>query len=235
MSITYHATPQSKTIGASSYDFGIIIEGNNGTAEEIYEFVQYQLRQSGDIDDDTSTLVGKTADDLLEFVGDTLKTLNATNPDGGGTGVFIENFSSVDTNRIEFKDNTEAARTFPFVAAGTLNFNANLQNDASAIYRLFFTDANGNEFGTSSAILVNDDGGSAISGTIGGNATISFDFDYDGNVQGGRTAGADANVTAVAIGLETGQYVVATGTLTRSTTNTISLVAPLERNYENTA
>ena len=60
-------------------------------------------------------------------------------------------------------------------------------------------------------------------------------FDYDGNVQGGRTAGTDAAITAVAIGLSTGQYVSATGTIARSTANSISLVAALERNYENAA
>ncbi len=233
MSITYNAVAQSRSIGGSNYDFGIIIDGNNGTAEEIYEFVQYQLRQNSDIDADADSLIGKTADELLEFVGDTLKTKSATNPDGGGTGVYIDNFQTADTNRIEFVDNTATTRTFPFVAVTTINFNANLQNDASAIYRVFFTDANGNDFGDSDAILVDDNGGSDVAGTISAASSITFDFDYDGNVQGGRTAATDAPITVVAIGLDTGQYVSATGTITRSTSNSVSLVAPLERNYEN--
>jgi hypothetical protein len=61
----------------------------------------------------------------------------------------------------------------------------------------------------------------------------AFTFDYDNNTQGGRTAGTDANVTVVAIGLDTAQYVAAEGTITRATGQNISLVAPLERNYSN--
>ena len=235
MSITYHPTAQSRTIGGVARNFGIIIDGNGGTAEQIYEFVQLQLRAAGDIDDDASTLVGKTADELLVFVGDTLKTLNATNPDGGGTGVYIDNFSAADTNRITFNDNTGAERTFPFVASLTINFSNTLQNDSSAIYRVFFTDANGNTFGDTNAILVEDNDSVAMSGNVGGVPSVSLTFDYDGNTQGGRTAGTDAAITVVGIGLDTGQYVIATGTIARSNANTVSLVAPLERNYSNPA
>lgn len=235
MSITYLAAAADRTIGATDREFGIIIDGNNGTAEQIYAFVQRQLRLSTDIDEDTDTLVGKLADSLLLFVGDNLETLSATNPDGGGSGVYIDNFQAGDTNRISFRDNTETVRTFPFVAVATLAFNANLQADPSAIYRVFFTDAGGSTFGTAAAILVNNNAAVAVSGNVGAAATIQFDFDYDGNVQGGRTAGTDADVTVVAIGLDTGQYVVATGTIARSTANSLSLVAPLERNYENAA
>jgi len=50
MSITYYSTPQSRPIGGSNYNFSVIIDGNSGTAEQIYEFVQWSLRQVGDID-----------------------------------------------------------------------------------------------------------------------------------------------------------------------------------------
>jgi len=115
----------------------------------------------------------------------------------------------------------------------TVSFNSNLQNDSDAIYRVFFTDANGNDFGDSDAIIVDDNAGVDVAGTVAAQSSIQFDFDYDGNVQGGRTAGTDAPITVVAIGLNTGQYVRATGTITRSTSNAVSLVAPVERNYEN--
>lgn len=229
MSITYYGTAQVRDIGGTNRNFGIIIDGNNGTAEQIYEFVQYQLRQSSDIDDGAGSVTGQTADALLQFTGDALATLPATNPAGGGTGVFIDNFQTADTNRLSFTDNTGTERTFPFVAVTTISFNANLVNDSSAIYRVFFSD----DYGTSSAILVDDNGGTDVAGNISGSSSIQFDFDYDNNVQGGRTAGTDADITVVAIGLSTGQFVSATGTIGRSTTNSISLVAPLERNYSN--
>lgn len=235
MSITFHNVAQSRMIGASSYDFGIIIDGNSGTKQEIYEFVQWSLRQATDIDDDASTLVGQLAPELLEFVGSTLKTKTASNPEAGGSGVYIDNFQATDTNDLVFVDNTGTERTFPFVAAGTLSFNTNLVNDTDAVYRVFFTDGvtAGLEFGNSTAILVDDNGGSDLSGNVSGSSSIAFDFDYDGNNQGTRTPGTDANVTAVAIGLNTGQYVQTTATITRSNANSINFVAAQERNYDN--
>lgn len=221
MSITYYSTDQSRSIGGSSYDFDIIIDGNGGTKEQIYEFVQRQLRKDTDIDADiTGEVIGKTADTLLRFVGDTLIT---------STGVFIDDFAVADTNNIEFYDVTATKRTFPYVATGQILFNDNLVNDANAIYRMFFTSG----FGTAGALLVQDDTETNIAGTVSGLSSISFTFDYDGNIQGGRTAGTDANVTVVAVGLNTAQYVVATGTIGKSKANIISLVSPLERNYSN--
>ena len=217
ISITYGAATRS--IGGVSRNFGVVVDGNNGTAEQIYEFVQYSLRQASDIDDGAGAEVGTLAGSLMGFVGDTLKTQD----------VFIDNFQPSDTNRLIFTDTGGTERTFPFVAAGTLSPNPNLTADADAVYRVFFTSG----FGTGSALIVNDNSGNPISGNISGSQTISFDFDYDGNTQGGRTAGTDAGVTVVAIGLGSAQYVSATATIGRATGQNISLVAPLERNYNN--
>jgi hypothetical protein len=113
MSIKYYATPQSRTIGLGTFGFNVIIDGNNGTAEKIYEFVQWELRQASDIDTGTSSVpvIGETAQELLQFIGDTLRTKLVV----GVGGVYINNFIS-DTNRLEFTDSTGVLRTFPFVA-----------------------------------------------------------------------------------------------------------------------
>lgn len=235
MSITYYGSAQTRSIGGTNRSFGIIIDGNNGTAEQIFTFVQRQLRKATDIDAGAGTVIGKTADSLLRFVGDTLKTMNATNPAGGGTGVYIDNFQVADTNRLTFNDNTGTERVFPYVASLTLNFGANLVADASAKYWVFFSTlpGAGNDFGEAGALLVDDNSGADMTGNVSGNSSLQFSFNYDGNTQGGRTAGTDANITVVAIGLATGQYVRATGTIARSTANSVSLVAPLERTYAN--
>ena len=218
MSITYGATTRS--IGGVSYNFSVVVDGNGGTTQQIYEFVQYSLRQSSDIDDGAGAQVGLLADSLMNFQGDTLKTT---------TGVAIDDFQASDRNNLVFTDTGGTERTFPFLATGTISFNANLASDSDAIYRMFFTSG----FGTGSAVLVDDNSGADISGTISGSTSAAFDFDYDGNTQGGRTAGTDATVTVVAIGLDTAQYVSASATITRATGQNISLVAPLERNYDN--
>ncbi len=209
-----------RDIGGSNFNFDVLIDGNNKTAEEIYEAVQSALRKGTDIDNGAGSVIGETTDELLTFVGDTLVT---------STGVYIDNFQAADTNRIEFYDNTGTKRTFPFVAAGNLLFNANLVADADAIYRMFYSD----NFGTSSAVLVDDNSAVAISGIVTGD-TIAFDYDYDNDTAGGG-AGIDKDVTVVAIGDDTAQYVIATGTIARTNANSISLAAALERNYSNPA
>jgi hypothetical protein len=218
--ITYYGVDQNRTIGAGSYPFRVIIDGNNATAEQIYEKVQWSLRQNSDIDAGGGTVTGKTADDLLYFVGDTLKTR---------AGVYIDNFSPSDTNRLVFTDKNGVERIFPYVATLTINFGANLVNDADAVYRVFFTSG----YGTAGAITVEDNDDIAMAGNVSGQSSITKTFDYDGNVQGGRTAGTDAAITVVGIGLNTGQYVSSTGTIQRSNANSIALVSALERNYSN--
>jgi len=235
MTITFFTTPQTRNIGGTNRNFGIIIDGNSGSKQQIYEFVQWALRQAGDQDAGAGSLVGKLMPELLEFVGPTLKTKTAENYRGGGTGVYIDNYSAVDTNDLVFVDNTGAERTFPFVAAGALVFNPQLVGDTDSEYFVFFTDGVnvGSEFGSDGAVKVQDNSGADITGLVSGQAEIPFDFDYDNNSQAGRTPGTDANVTAVAIGLDGAQYVVATAAITRSNANTINFVAALERQYRN--
>jgi hypothetical protein len=214
------------------------------TAEQIYEKVQWDLRQNFNINAQTGSVVGthvtgSTADLLLRFVGDTLEcgTLNPANPLTGSAngGVIIEGFAAGDTNRLTFRDNGGTNRSYPFVAVLTLQFGANLVADASAKYWVYFTTLPGgsNDFGESGALIVDDNSGADMAGNVSGQSSIVKTFNYDANVQGGRTPGTDADITVVAIGLQTGQYVRATATIARSTSNSVSLVAPLERNYQN--
>jgi hypothetical protein len=291
------------------------------SAEQIYEFVQRQLRRDADIDSTNLTVTGRTADEILRFVGDTLEAGQAlpVNPNGGGSGVFIEGFDTNDTNRITFFDNTGAERTFPFVAAGTINFNSNLQADTGpAEYFMYFeyterftntgfglsavtVDAatldssttnlvteladgdyirlagfvnptnngifvltgapagagpytaavrkiNGdtlviesagpsvsmdkNPIDSPDAIIVNNNAGSPIEGNVPG-PSVAFDFDYDNNVQGGRTLSTNADIVIRALGTDTAAFVETFGTITQATGLSFSLVAPLERNFSN--
>lgn len=294
------------------------------TAEEIYEKVQYQLRQAADIDESGSGVVtGRTADPILGFVGDELRAgeVAGSNPNGGGTGVFIEGFDSNDTNRIKFYDNTTTQRAFPFVSAGNILVNANAVADTGpAEYVMYFeyterftntgfgisapsgqnatldsstTDltaelTNGdfiylqgftndenngwyelvgvpagggpytvavtkrfpsdvgpvveaaaatvsldkNPIDTDDAIVVNNNAGSPITGTVGA-TSIGFDFDYDNNVQGGRTAGTTANVIVRVLGTDVAVNAEGSGSITNTVGISIAVSNPLERNYLN--
>ena len=222
--------PGQRLIGADYWPFTVIIDGDDKLAESIYEFTQYQNRQDSDINDDEfidgfGAVNGNIAPQLLSFLGDTLVT---------GRGVFIDNFNSNDTNRIEFRDaSTGASQTFPFVAAGTINFNDNLQNDPDAKYWMFFNTNPAGNYGTVDAVIVEDNNEVEITGTVSSQPFVNWTFDYDGNVQGGRTPGTDASVVVVAIGLSTAQFVRLNGTIGRAVGQTFSLVSALERNYSN--
>lgn len=310
MTITYYGTNQSLPVGSSNYNFRVVIDGNGGTAQQIYEFVQRQLRRNADIDAGAGTVNGYLAEELVEFVGPTLKTKLTSIG-----GVYITDFDVNDTNNITLVDNTGTERSFPFVSAGTITFNQNLVSDTDGRYWMFFeyttrksvsdlvlsgasgssatftsagnnlpsgtaqndyiklagaanannngiwqitsaspttgtfnaTKVNGatvanqtsfaatidlNPINSPDAIIVDNNADVDIAGTVDA-TTVAFDFDYDGNVQGGRTAGTDAAVVIRAIGLETAQFVEASGTITRASGLSFSVVSSLERNYTN--
>jgi hypothetical protein len=234
MSITWYAADQARVINGVSRNFRVIVNGSGGTLQQIYEFVQWSLRRGIDIDAGVGTKVGRVTNELAYFVGNDLYTrLDSTG------GVFVDNYQAGETNLIHFTDNTGTIRDNARTAAITLNFGENLVSDASAIYRVFFTNDDagsnaGNDYGTAGAILVNNAAGSPISGTVSGNSTLQFSYDFDNNVQrGAGSGGTTVPFTAVAIGLNTGQFVVSTGTITASTlSGTASLAAALERNYQ---
>ncbi len=227
---TFGAYTGERQIGTDYYAFSKIIEGDFKILTQVYEKVQYLLRQTTDIDEGSASLRGDTADELLWFVGDTLNTKS---------GVFVDNVPTAYQNSIVFLDQGGTERNYPYAAAGTISFNNPLQGDANGIYRMFFTnddagDNAGDDFGTDGAIIVNDNSGTPISGDISAASSIEFDYDYDGNVQrGAASAGNDAPVTLVAIGLDTAQYVLTTGILTRSKSNNFAFVASDELTYEN--
>ena len=285
--------------------------------QEIYEKVQYLLRQAADIDTTDQTVAGDTADAILVFVGADLLcgSLTPSNPNGGGSGVIIEGFDANDTNNLFFFDNLGTKYNYPFVAAGSITFNANLTTDSDPEYWMFFqyttrttvtdlaisaasgstasidsagaglptvvqndyfrlTDMTNEEnngiwvvtdaapttsqfdarkvdsqlvvnegtaphpldldpIDSPQAIIVNDNGGTPITGVVPGGGTVAFDFDYDNNVQGGRSSGTPAPIVVRAIGLETGQFAETSGTIIRATGQAFSVVSSLERNYQN--
>lgn len=231
-----------RQIGTGFYAFNRIVDGNAATIEEIYEWCQWKLRLASNINSNTEghnfgTVIGKVANTLCHFVGDTL----VTEP-----GVYIDDFDPNDTNDIQFyaitADGggldteyvpvTSEMHTFPFVAAGTIVFSDNLDLDPDGKYWMYFLTNPGGNFDSSGAIIVQDDTDTPITGNITA-TSIPFTFDYDGNVQGGRTAGTDAAVVIVAMGLEDATWVSAEFTITRATGLTFPVNAPDERNYAN--
>lgn len=223
ITVSYFSANQSRTIAGVSRNFKTIIAGNGATLEQIYAKVQYLLRQNSDINTagTAGVVTGKTAADLLTFVGDTLVTANS---------VYIDGVQSADSNRVEFYDDGGVKRTNLYTAAGVLTFNPVLVGAGSS-YRLMFSSpaGAGNDYGESGAITVVDASAAPITGVIS-SGSIAFTFDYDGDTLGG-TAGTDKAVTLIGIKPGTGKFAMATGTLSRSKGISLSLVAESDRAY----
>lgn len=221
-----------RTLNSIDFPFNWRLFGNNGTLAECFKFIQKELRRgrgsgeaSIDIDAASPVQRGDTGDAIMTFASPTGVTLN----------MFIDNLNTADINSATFQDLCGTGRQEAFVAGVTITLNSNLTGDVPASGTnktvVFFTTNPSGNFGTQNAIIVNDADGIPMS-FEDENTDISTSFDYDNNVQGGRSI-ADAGITIVAIGQGTAQYVAVTGTIQRVSSNTFAVVAALERNYAN--
>ena len=224
ISIQYYTVDQMRNIDGTSAPFRVIItdSGTSATTQQIYEKMQWSLRQNSDIDTGAGTVTGATADALVSFLGDTLV---------GATSVAIDGLNSNYLNSVSLYDKNGVNRLYPFVAAGTINFGANAGTGDFKYWLFFATNPTG-DFGTSTAVVVNDASGTPIQGTYSG-SPVGFSFAYDTNTQGGRTAGTTPAVKALGIGLTGGQYTLVDTTITRAQGQSILLAPAQERNYNN--
>ena len=231
-SLTLVYGPQTaKTItGTGTFNYSIFVDNStaNATLEQIYTWVQYKLRQAGDIDGGAGSVTGKTADSLMYFVGTTLYTTQ---------GVWIEGILPADVNRIFLMDDTGTNRVYPYQSAGTMNFNSFLTSGGTGYYVMYFAnddagDNTGRDYGTASAIVVNDASGNPISGLIT-SASIAFSYDYTNNNQRGTAStGTPAPVVLVAGNKGVAKPVVVTGvSITESKSVSLTATAEQDRAY----
>lgn len=249
--VTWVSYEGEEQIGSNWYAFNRIIDGNGGTRFEIYEWGQRQLRKTSDINTGTITDINQDTFGVVNGnVAEELATIRGSLTWVGKPGVLVRNFDVNSQNDMEFQDITvdgggldsnsvpvtTTTRSYPFVSTGTLVFSSNLvsEPDVDTLYRMYFDTNPGGNFDTDSAIVVNDNGGSPIEGQITA-GSIAFDFDYDNNVQGGRTAGTDAGVVVVFQGLGGAEWGEVSATITRASGITINCNANDERNFSNPA
>lgn len=168
MRIEYYSSAQSVT-AANTFNVGVIIDADiNDTdppsLQEIYEFVQNQLRTAGEINTapgDESTR-GELTDLLVEFVGPTLKTLRQAD----GDGVFIEGVAATSLNNVEFIDNSGTTQKYNFITGVNLDFNDIIGDDPNSKFFLFYNTLSdvstspptAKAFGTGDAVLVTGTG-----------------------------------------------------------------------------
>ena len=221
MAIEYYDSPQQIDETGTTFFVGVVIDANVSdsttqlpTVKEIYNWVQNELRSTSAINvspGDSANSRGDLRDRLVEFVGDTLKTLEQDRGQSpANDGVFIEGISSSDFNNVEFIDNAGSSQVFPFKVGVDLTFNENVGNDPNAKYFLFYKTLSdvtqsppvNKNFGTGSAVLVTKDGGSTVTGDIHSEATTvgAGVGEIDGVQSGTGNIDASANTLTNASG-----------------------------------
>ena len=225
-----------------AYSYNWRLFGNNGTLANCFQWLQKELRRgfatnlddgdfrgSADISTSSGVFRGDVTDLLMSFAA----------PNGTTLNLFIDDLNANEKNNITFNDVLGVGRNFAFLAIISISVNTNLLDDNDTKIVVFFTnddagDNTGRDFGTDEAITVQTTTSTDMISENPSVSPVDFEFDYDNNTQrGAASAGTDAPVTIVAIGLNTAQYVSTAGTVTRQSTNVFSLVAALERNYSN--
>lgn len=262
----FEAYPGERQIGSDYYAFNRVVECQDTTnsfkarTTEIHSWLQYQLRQTSDINDDVNldgygSVYGNIAPTFTFFVGDQL---------WGMPGVYFDNLHADDNNAVTYQDITAGtfgggnvegvdygldsedvavyytARNNPYYASFSLNFSSNLvsETNGDTLFRVYFTnddagDDLGNDFDTSGAIVVQDKDSAAIQGQIDA-AQKTFQYDYSNNTQRGTGSdGTPAPITVVFQGLNDSEWNYAEFTIQQATGQSFACNANDELNYEN--
>ena len=213
-----------RTINAVDYPFHWRLFANGGDLSQIFQFLQWKLRLTSDIDGSSATARGDITDLLMTFAS----------PNGVTLDLYPDDLSAVESNNVTFTDLTGSARNNAFLVGLIFSINANLTGSTFKRLTAYFTSVPSGDFDTNSAIIVQDATPANMDftdGTITG-TSIQRSFDYTNNSQGGRTPGTNAAITVVAIGTDLAQYVLTTATITQVNSITIAVGNALERNYQ---
>jgi hypothetical protein len=217
MTIRWYAAAQAASLGSNGpYNFHVLVTANGKTYDQIYSWVQRQLRKTTDIDADvTGNRTGNVTPALVVMDGATLKTRYQT----GVGGIHLVSPSAASLNNISEADDTQAYRTYPYVAAITLEFDSYLVADGANAKFWIFDAAT---YNTSGATVLLDNLGSPMTGTIGG-ASASFGYNWS----------VDKAYIGIAVGKSAGKIALSAGSIQQSTGNKAVFVAGQERWYLN--
>ena len=220
MSITWYNSAQSASgqVGGP-YNYHVIINGNTHTHDEVYSWVQRQLRLTSDIDSGGVTRNGNVAPSLVYMDGATLKTRYQNTDDAYEGGIHVSNISASSLNFVSEADDTGAYRVYPLSVSVVCEFDSYLQADAASYFWIFRT----SDYGTPSATPILDSSSNQMKGAAN---VASTSFAY--------THSVDVPLTAVALGEAGAKIAVSTGTITSAGVKLV-FVAGQERWYADPA
>lgn len=211
LAMQWYATAQSASLGTNGpYNYHVIVTGGGKTYDQLYSWIQRQLRKTSDIDAGAGNRTGMVAASLVYMDGSTLKTRYQT----GVGGVHIASPSATSYNNIKEYDDTNTLRSYPLSVSVALEFDSYLQGDADSYFWIFETA----DYGTPGAAVLTD----ATSADMKGAATTNTSFSF--------VHTTDVPITGIALGLDGAKIAEATGTITSSGAKLV-FVAGLERWY----
>jgi len=111
-----HLTLAPLSTNTKQYDILVKTTSGSRRLSETYQWIQSQLTKATDIDSGAGTQVGKLASSLVTYTG-TMTT---------ATGVWVEGFSSLDTNSITYTDSAAAPHTSPLSVPVVVNIDTAL-------------------------------------------------------------------------------------------------------------
>lgn len=190
LSIQWYAAAQSASLGTNGpYNFHVLINGNNKTHNEIYSWVQRQLRKTSDIDaDGGNSKNGNVTAALVRMDGTTLKTIYQT---AGGVHITSPNAGSL--NNISEQDDTQAYRTYPLSVSVELEFDSYLTGDADSYFWVFATA----DYGTPGATPLLDSSSAQMKGAATSNTSFAYTYSTDVPLTGVAMGKAEAKIATV--------------------------------------
>ena len=213
LAIQWYASAQSAMLGTyGPYNFRVIITGGDKTHDQIYSWVQRQLRKTSDIDAGAGDCTGKVTASLVFMDGTTLKTRYQA----GLGGVHIASPAASSYNNIQEYDDTNTLRSYPLSVSVLAEFDSYLQGDSDSYFWIFRT----SDYGTPGATPLLDSLGAQMKGAATANTSFSF------------VHSVDVPVTGIALGKSGAKIAEATGTINTGGAKLV-FVAGLERWYAN--
>lgn len=215
LAIQWYATAQSFSLGTNGpYNTHVIIAGGSKTYDQIYSWVQRQLRKTSDIDAGAGNRTGKVTASLVFMDGSTLKTRYQP----GIGGVHISSPAASSYNNIKEYDDTNTLRSYPLSVSVEVEFDSYLQGDVDSYFWIF----EAADYGTPGAIPLLDSLGAQMKGAATANTSFSF------------VHSSDVPVIGVALGKEDAKIAIASGVITASGAKLV-FVAGVERWFSNPA
>lgn len=192
------------------YAYHVTITDSGHTYQQVYSWVQRQLRKTTDIDNGGTNRTGAVTAALVYMDG----ALLTTKYQAGVGGVHIAGIAAGSYNNVKEYNDANVLVGYPSSVSVECEFDSYLQADTAGYYWIFKT----SDYGTPGATPILDSTSGQMKGSTFGNATDSYAYSHT----------VDVPLTGVALGFDGAKIAVVTSSIT-ATGAKLVFTAGLER------